>query len=305
MNREGIIAGAISELESAGYSVETFLGSNNCFDIIARNGKKALIIKAYENIDSIRKEQGAELRKLASVLGAGCIIIGDRTKVFSLEDGTVYFRYDLPSVTLPTFVKILGGECPHAMYFKGKRTVEIDPAALGNGREFAGISVEELARKVGVAPETIYRFEKGAATSPETCRKLEKELHGAVKMQVSIFGESRKSFEDEQPDEELLGKVHDIGMRLSLFWHSPFRAYGEPEKGIFIGTGKGKADIPKKAFELRKTSAAIGKDSVIITKEYNHASIEGIPVIKEEELETMSKPGDLRELISEKKKQKK
>ncbi len=303
MNREHMIARAIGALRKEGFGLTTFLESNTCFDIIAKRGSNTLVLKVYENIDSIRREQGEELKKLGQVLSASCIIIGGKTKVFSLENGTVYSRYGVPTITIGTFEKLLGNEAPSCRYFKGKYIVDIDFGAMHKKREELNLSLQELAQKIGVASGTLYRFEHGASTSAETAKKLEKELDEGLVKRIPVLesGGVRKKV-DEIPDEKLLESVHNLGVKMALFGHAPFNAFGESDKGMFISTGRGKFDIPKKAVELRKTSAVIDSDSIIVTKEYKYKSVEGVPVIEQSDLDSVSKFKDLRKLIQEREK---
>ncbi len=300
MGRESLIAKTVSLLHKNGFDAETFFESDNCFDIIARKGALTLVLKLYENIDSIRKEQGEELGKLSTVLGASCIIIGEKTKVFSLEDGVMYSRYGIPTLAKGTFQKLLGEKMPRVRYFKGRQIVDIDAEELRKKRLGMELSLGGLAERVGVTPESMYRFEKGASTSLGTALRLERELREKLIREADVLAHhKKKGFEDEMPKDKLLEKMHELGMKMALFGHSPFKAYTDSEKGIFIGTGKGKADIPRKAVELRKASAVIDTDSIIITKEYRQKSVEGVPVIEEQELESISRPKDLRKMIRE------
>lgn len=301
------LARAITCLKKKGFSVETFLGSNNCFDLIARGSGSTIILKVYENIDSIRKGQGEELKKLGNVLNANCMIIGEKTKVFALQGNTVYYRYGIPTMDCRTFERLLEDELPLVRYFKGKHIVDIDFERMKGKREKMELQLEELAEKIGVAPESMYRFEKGASTSLETALKIEKALHEKLIKEIEVLEkESGPSLPDELPGDKMLERMHELGMKMALFSHSPFRAYGgdEKEKGIFIGTGRGKFDIPKKAVELKKTSTVIDSDSIIITKEYKYKSVEGIPVIEEEDLGTISRLRELKKLIREREEEK-
>lgn len=302
MTREKLAAKAITALHSSGFGTETFFDSDNCFDIIGRKGATTIVLKLYENIDSIRKGQGEELRKLSSVLGASCIIIGEKTKVFGLEDGVVYFRYDIPTVTITTFGGILEKQIPKIMYFKGKQIVDMDFEGLKKKRLGLELSLEELGKRVGVRPESLYRLEKGASTSLKTATRLEKELEDELVKGIKVLDMKTNMGQlDEDPDEKLLEKVQELGVKLALFRHSPFKAYGNTTEGIFMSTAKGKADIAKKALELKKTSAIVDTDSIIITKEYKYASVGGVPVIQEHDLDSMGKIKDLFEIMLEKK----
>ena len=305
MERLEIARRAIAALGKKGFYVTTFLDSNTCFDIIARKAESTILVKVYENIDSIRKEQGEELAKLSQVLGASCIIIGGKTKVFGLAEGTVYMRYGVPAVTAGTFGRLLEGEGPAARYFKGRRVVDIDSGEMRRKRNELNLSLQELAAKVGVASETLYRFEKGSGASAETAERLEKALHTTGltrKIGVLEAMPGKKIDIDEVSEERLLEKVRELGVKMALFEHAPFNAFGETERGMLISMGRGKSDIPRKAAELKKTSAATDSDSIIVTKEYKHKSVEGIPIIEEADLETINKAKELKKLILEREK---
>lgn len=303
MNREEMLRKILSSLKKNYFYVSTFFGSNTCFDFIAKSGKKTLLIKVYDNIDSIRKEQGEELKKLANVLSGTCIIIGNKSKVFNLKEQTVYFRYNIPTLTLKTFEHVLDQEIPKMKYFKGKYIVDIDFEELKKKRKELNLSLEELAEKIGVASDTLHRFEKGSSTSLETAKKLETELNKDLVLDVDIFKYKPIIAEfDDQPQERLLEKVHDLGVKMAVFNHTPFRAYGTNDQGIFISTSKGNFDIPKKALELKKASAIIKSDSIIVTREYKYDSYDGVPILNETDLETISKLKDLKKLIEEREK---
>ncbi|MEK6957495.1 MAG: helix-turn-helix domain-containing protein [archaeon] len=298
--REETINRTISALHEKGYAVTTFFRTNTCFDLIAVKGNKKLIVKIYENIDSIRKEQGEELRKLGSVLEANCVIIGKKTKVFGLENGVVYERYGIPVVTIGTFEKALENELPKVRHFKGKNIVEINFEKLREKREEMELSMDELSKKLGVASETLYRFEKGASTSLETAKKMEEHLHQGFVKEISLLGNRPEKEEfDEEPGEKLLERIRELGVKMALFRHSPFDAYGSAVEGIFISTGKGKFDIPRKAAELKKMRGASDADSIIIAKEFGRRSIDDVPIIFEEELYSISKLKDLKKMMRE------
>ncbi|MCR4369072.1 MAG: helix-turn-helix domain-containing protein [archaeon] len=299
MTRQETLVRAMESLKAHSFHVATFFGSNTCFDIIARGPRETLVVKIYENVDSIRKEQGEELKKLGSVLGAKSIIIGERTKVFTLEDGTVYTRYGVDTLNPNTFDAILEDNAPQKKYFKGKNTVGLDFEMLKSKREELNMSMQELAEKIGVATDTLQRFEKGASTSIETAKKIESVLDEKLVKGVDVLHPKIGEMSvDDEPTGEVFEKMHDLGLRMAFFRHSPFKAFGTSEP-IFISTAKGAIDIPRKALELRKASAIMDSDSIIVTKEYKYKSAGGVPIIEEDELGTLSKIRDLRKLIKE------
>jgi len=300
MSREKMLQGVVATLKKNGFVIETFFGSNTCFDIIAKRTSDTLVLKVYDNIDSIRKEQGKELKKLSQALNATPIIVGSKTKVFILKDNVVYSRYGVQAITPRSLEKTLGNQNPKVRYFKGKEIVNIDSGELTKKRKELKISVHDLAQRIGVATDTIQRFEKGHSTSLETARKLEKELDENLVKKIDLLEHKKTITEfDDVPKEILLEKMQDLGLKMALFEHSPFRAFGKTKEGMFISTGKGKFDIPKKAIELKKASTIIDSDSIIVTHEFKYKKIGGVPIIEESDLDTIHKVKELKKLIDE------
>ena len=112
-------------LERAGYECFVPLERKSCFDIAARSNKQVLFIKTLSNIDSLREEQANDLMALANSLGATALLVGERSKVYDLEDGLVYERYGLQCVTTSTLERVLGGVMPDKEFNKG-RVVAVD-----------------------------------------------------------------------------------------------------------------------------------------------------------------------------------
>ena len=300
MNREEMLCKVVSILKQKKFSIETFFSSNTCFDIIAKNQEITLILKIYENIDSIRKEQGEELKKLAQAINATGIIIGKKTKVFELKDNTIYSRYNIQTITTKTFEQILNKQIPEIKYFKGRETVDIDFNEFNKKRKELHISFEELANKIGLATSTLQRFEQNPSTTLETAKKLEKELNQELVKKIDLLEHEEKTIDfDDAPQEKLLEKIQYLGLKMAVFNHAPFKAFGKTEDGILISTGKGKFDIPKKAIELKKTSTIINSDSIIVTQEYKYKQENGVSIIEESDLDTITKIKDLKKLISE------
>ena len=118
--REMLLMKAISFLKTQGFNVSTFLDSNSCFDLVANRSDLKLVVKVYSNIDGFRKEQSEELEKIAKAFQAVVLIIGEKTKAFTMKKGVVYERHSIPAMTYSTFVSIFDTVVPSVKYFKGK-----------------------------------------------------------------------------------------------------------------------------------------------------------------------------------------
>ncbi len=194
---------------------------------------------------------------------------------------------------------------------KGKRIVEIDSGLMRRKRAEAGVSLSELSERVGLAKESLHRFEGGARTSLETAKKLEEFFHCSLIKRAEFLSQAvdRKPEIAERElfpahfEDELLQKIRDLGVKLAEFHRSPFDAFTAESGGLLIGRGDSKADIHRKALALEKSGETLATHSIIITKEFKGRKVEDIPVIGEDDLDTVQKVKDLVKLIREREKQ--
>ena len=310
--REVILFKTIAFLNGKGFEVTSFLGSNSCFDLIARRGSECFMVKVYSNVDSFRKEQAEELKKLSRAFSAIALIVGEKSKLFSLKQNTVYERHSLPVMNLQTFFSVFDSSIPAVHSFKGKTIVELDAEKLKEKRRELDLTLSELSKKTGLSRESLYRFEHGYSTSVETAKKLERALGAeliAEKNLIEEFLEAKpkkeKGFEfDESLKDDVLEKMHDMGLNLLELQHSPFHAVGEKNEWIVIDKGKEKQELKKKVLVLEKAKAVLNAHSLIITKKYKLERISSTPVIQEEELNSYRKINELLEEIKKRERKK-
>ena len=101
--RETILLRTAAILKEHGFSVESFAHSNACFDLVAKRPDLTLVLKVFNNIDALREEQAGELRKIAALFNATVLILGEKSKAFSLKKGILYERLGLVALNLQTF----------------------------------------------------------------------------------------------------------------------------------------------------------------------------------------------------------
>ncbi|MEW6295693.1 MAG: helix-turn-helix domain-containing protein [Candidatus Diapherotrites archaeon] len=299
--REVVLFKLVSFLNGKGFTVNSFFDYNSCFDLIAKRNNFTLIVKVYSNIDAVRPEQALELLKLGKTFNAMALVIGEKTRLGELKKGEIYERHSIPVMSFNTFSSVLDSFAPSVRHFKGKTIVELDYNKLREGRAKEDLSLEELARKVGITKESLYRFEHGHSTSIGTARKLEKALGVDLVLEKNLLDsffqdqlerEKRMPF-DSMPKDESIEKIHYLGLDVFELQHSPFRAVGSKKEFLLIDKGKEKQELKKKALVLEKAKAVFDSHSLIITKKYKIERISGTPVIQEEELDSYSRINEL------------
>ncbi len=304
--REILLFNLISLLQKQGFRVTSFLHSNTCFDLAAKKSDNCLLIKVFENIDAFRPEAAEELKKISVLFKAIPIILGEKSKAFSLQKGLIYERYGLNVVSIKTFTQLLNESIPWIKYFKGKNIVELDKDKLRDEREKMHLTLNELSEKIGVAKESIYRFEQGNSTSIETGKKLEKELKCNLIKQFNLFDAQTVpiNFNEEiELSDSAFERLQDIGLKLTFFEHAPFNAANSIEEDLLISKSS-KQGLKKKVLELEKSKQLFNSHSMILTSNpVAKKVIESTPIIEEEELYSLSKPKDLINLVKEREKQ--
>ncbi len=296
---------AIALLKENGFAVDSFLHSNACFDLVAKRPDLTLVVKVFNNIDAMREEHAAELRKIASLFNATVLILGEKSKAFALSNGVLYERYGLAALNIDSFKGLLAERFPSVRYFKGKSIVELDKEKLRQRRKQLGLTLEQLAAQIDSTIESVHRYEKGASASLAAAEKLEDALSTNLIKKIDLFAAEKPSEREikemyhEHIDDKALAQVHDLGISITLFKHAPFKAYSNAAEGLLIGKAGQKIEIKRKAIDLRKTKKVFKVLPFIIAKDKKVKRFEQIPIIAEEELSTLSKFRDLMQLIRE------
>jgi len=303
--RETIILRTAALLKEHGFSVESFVHGNSCFDLVAKRPDLTLVLKVFNNIDALREEHAAELRKIAAVFNATVLVVGEKTKAFRLHKGVLYERLGLTALNLQGLQQLLSQNFPSVKYFKGKSIVELDAEKLRERRKQLGLTLQQLAEKIDSTVESIHRYEKGATASLNTAEKLEDALAVNLVKKINLFETQpadagrEKGLFDEDIEDKALEKVHELGVKVAVFRHSPFNAFAQPGDSILIGKADASQELQRKAGELVKTKKAFQGKPIIISKELRFRQVSRVPIVAEKELDSLSGFKDLMRLIKE------
>lgn len=276
-----------SILEKADYD---YAGCSGCFDIIARK-TDTLLLKVLENVDSIQKEQAANLKVLAQTLVASPAIIGLWTRRERLCNDIVYDRFDIPTFTPHTLENVLVKDIwPFICRFRGGFFAEIDPDRLRAKREQLGLSQSQLARKAGVTKKNIYEHEsKRMPTRYDTVKRLER-IVGELSEPLSFWDiefaiaktEPRGKFEKSVSKD-----LERIGFDTNFVYQTPFNIVANTERFLLLSDAE---ENPRRAEKNEKHllsfSEITEKPILVVTKTKINM---GLPVLEEKELKTMTK----------------
>lgn len=310
--------------------------SRSCFDIIAKKKNSKFLIKILKNIDSLSVEQSSALLKISNLLNATPILIGSRTRNYSMENGVVYERYGIKSITPNTFERYLGGAPPMVYSGRGGFFVNIDGTELRKVREELNISIGELADFANVSRKTIYKYEQNMANpSVEVAIKIEKYLDSPLinSMELSTINlkENLKEAEDiknknnaeNKTNEEnefkslVINVLNELGFNPTETEKAPFdvvaekyeyeQKYEEYKDNTLLLTNIEETDtveIRKKAMIVNQISNILNSHSLMILENSSN-DIGNIKTLSFKELEKMDNAFDLMDYLLDSTKKKK
>lgn len=296
-------------LEMAGFQVVNNLPSKSCFDLVARKGDFLMLLKVLVNVDGLKDDQGRELRMLARRLSATPIIVGERTRRSEMLDGVVYGRCGIPTVNFSTFKQfILENVQPMVFARHGGLYTKIDGEALRRARELRGLSLGNLAERIGVSRKTIYEYERNEMDATlETALRIEEELDADVIVPIdlrewhSIYEYEEEKEEEQEWEDELEKEVFEalsgLGFKVILARRAPFNALtADQSERCLVVTGVGKANermIERRVMTLDKLAIVTQKLAMFVMDKSRKIKGTKVPILSKEEIESMEEPEEL------------
>ncbi|ABR55866.1 helix-turn-helix domain protein [Methanococcus aeolicus Nankai-3] len=312
--------------------------SRSCFDIIAKKKNSKFLIKILKNIDSLSVKQSSALLKISNLLNATPLLIGSRTRNYPMEEGVVYERHSIKSITYNTFEQYLKGAPPMVYAGRGGFFVNIDGTELRRIREELNISVGELADFANVSRKTIYKYEQNMANpSVEVAIKIEEYLDSplinCMELSASNLKENPKNTEDtknkndakiNKTNEEnefkslVMNILNELGFNLTETEKAPFDVVAEkykvkqkyeeePRYNPLLLTNieeNDNAEIRKKAMIVNQISNILNSYSLMILENSSN-DMGNIKTLSFKELEKMDDAFDLMDYLLDSNKNKK
>lgn len=306
-NRKQIIQEITKMLNSEGFETSNIY-DQGAFDIVARRNLLILLLKAFENIDSVNEQNSKEMKQLASIFLASPIIVGEKSRKGPLEEGVVYERYEIPAVSVSTLKNmIFYGEYPEILADRGGYYVKIDGNVLKQFREEYSLSLKDLADLAHVSRATMYKYENEMVrANTETAIQLEEVLNTKITLDIDIF--KPKQFDEPinynpTKDNEDLSK---LGFGVVSTNRSPFDTVAKIEKEksnplmANLEKNRDEKTLKRMAIPLKDLSLITSSDPVfIINNEKIGDSFDEIPVIRSWELKEFEHSKELIKLIKE------
>lgn len=165
MQNKPLLAGEVKHVFERGNVEFIECLSGFCFDFVAKKKNLIMLLKLLFNIDSLSSDIAGDLKAVASSLSTPPLIVGKKTRVGEMEDGVVYERYGINSITPNTLEDALVHNIlPSIVSARGGYYVEIDGEKLREIRTGKSISLGELAEKAGITRRMAAKYERENAS---------------------------------------------------------------------------------------------------------------------------------------------
>ncbi len=280
--REELLDRTVELLQKSGFQVFVPLEKRSLFDVLARRGCELFLIKVLENIDGLKKQQAMNLKNLAGKLGASCLIIGKKTKEYSLLNGVVYERYGIYAVNLYTLEDALSGNLPLKKYWKGKLIVN---------PKFPNLKSDEIAEILGVSRESVYMYKKGIMKMDYSkAARLEK-----FGLELGAYDIFAPPCPEKVQINGYLKDLEKLGFDVVPVYKK-FDALAKEKESLLL-----KKELKPSRVDvdyLLKTSQLL-KSHPVFVSERKEEAVDGVPVIREEEIKKARKAKDIIKLVKE------
>ncbi|RLE66896.1 MAG: hypothetical protein DRJ38_00670 [Thermoprotei archaeon] len=229
-------------LRKSEYRIVSDYGSGDyCFDFIAgrKDEGKHLVIRVSEDVNQCSRQAIQDMKKLAVMIEGMPLLVSSKIGKKELESGIFYRKYGVFVVDEETLRLFLEEKNFPLIYAdKGGLYAKINSEKLRMARRERGLSLGELAQKVGVSRKAIYEYERGNMdASLDVALKLEEILDTDLIEPITKLSELVRldiSKEKEKISDNILSLLYDIlskaGFDIWIFRKTPFDMAARKEK---------------------------------------------------------------------------
>jgi putative transcriptional regulator len=253
------------------------------------------------------------LQLVAHFFDATPLIVGRQTRRGTLDEGVVYKRYGVSTITPQTLQGAIEEETmPREFIQRGGRFVAIDGGRLKEVRMSHDMTKKDLAKCVEVSARAILAYEKDEMdVSMDVAERLEEVLETDLIIPID-FLQNPLIRETPTPPERLSELPH-VESRVSEFFdrlgmtvlwtdRAPFHVAAKEEgPPLMTGIGSIRSRRLHKRMEILKSVSNVTESDTLIIVEEGKAdeSVSDLPVIRQLELDEIDRPRELKKIIKE------
>ncbi|HZX44173.1 MAG TPA: helix-turn-helix domain-containing protein [Candidatus Nanoarchaeia archaeon] len=213
-----------------GFTVKTL--NRTAFDIVARRDTTILLIKILFDANAVSEEFTKSMHNVAAYVGGSPLIIADKAGD-KLEDNVVYLRFGIFTLNFRTLCNSIDSKLPFAIRDHSGVNAHLIGTKLRKVREEEGISLNDLARKVGVSKSMVQKYEAGESRiSINKALRLYQLLGHSLFEKIDIFGHDKNIMPVGKGD--ISRKFSDMGFSATEAEKVPFDIIAKKEKELIL-----------------------------------------------------------------------
>lgn len=289
-----LIASTARLLKNHGYAVTILV--RHCFDIVAQKDDQKVMVKVLTNANAFSNKYVHELQHICHYMKAAPLIVAGHAGA-PLEEGVVYSRLGLFVVSLDTLRNSLKQQAPLVLSTNAGLSISINKDKLRELREEKGLSLQQLAMKLGVSRRMIAKYEQSASeVTLHRASRLFQVFGNDVFHPIDLFDGHHNYRKDYVKDmtSPLTSKYFQLGFHAFHTNHSPFDIIARNEEHV-IFTGVGDKHKPR----LHELSQELGVNSLFIFNRKRPSVPEEVPLLSRTEFMRFHQYGELMDFLRE------
>lgn len=266
------------KVEIIDYSIR----GKKAIDIASSLKRGNVFIKITADSYYLDKDDISELIKSSAAYSSAPLVVSSRIHGRELEDDVVYERGGIYLVKAYTLRSILSGKEVFILNTCGSYIIKINAKKIKALREELGLSLGELADRVGVSRKAVYEYERGNMhVSIDTALKLIEVLGEGVIEPIDIFrehlimSEGAEAPPDVKLEEKIMNDLRKMEFRVIHLKRMPVDIVGRRDDGtvsFVIKHTSSSRNFNQKVEEARKI-ANIAKTELIVVKDEEIADL--------------------------------
>lgn len=270
-----------------GFTIKSL--TRTAFDILARKDTVILLIKILEDANAVSEVYADEMKRVSSYISGSPLIISEKAGD-KLQDNIVYSRFGVYTLNFNTFKSSMENKFPFVKRDHSGIKAQVLGDKLREIRERDGISLNDIARKVGVSKRMIQKYESGESeVSVNKALRIYKIFGHSVFDKINVFSHSSELVHEGKSD--VSKKYSKLGFSALEAYKVPFDIIAKKEKELIL-TKVG--DKPKP--QLDSLSKLVDADVLTI---YNKKKPKGVPALTKKEFMEFEKARELVKFLKE------
>lgn len=256
--------------------IDYSIRGKKAIDIASSLKRGNIFIKITTDAYYLDKDDISELIKSSAAYSSAPLVVSSRIHGRELEDDIVYERGGIYLVKAYTLKSILSGKEVFILNTCGSYIIKINAKKMKALREELGLSLGELADRIGVSRKAVYEYERGNMhVSIDTALKLIEVLGEEIVEPIDIFkersvmSESAEAPPDVKLEEKIMNDLRKMEFRVIHLKRMPVDIVGRRDDGtvsFVIKHTSSSRNFNQKVEEARKI-ANIARTELIVVKD--------------------------------------